>query len=274
MQPRRGFGPIEPAHGALQRRCIHRTAGASGGVRGVHGRHGGQYIEPMPWPSLPSQCEVCRRWARQRLCAACVAGHAGARSRCRRCGLRVGVPVDECGACLKLAPPFSRTVCAADYGFPWDRLIAQFKFHDGIELAGPLAQLLVEAVQREAAPLPDALVPVPLAHGRLAERGYNQAGELARRIGKGLGRPILASTLLRVTDTAHQAGLSRAQRSANLRAAFIVDPERAAALRGRHVAVVDDVMTTAATASEASRALLRAGAARVDVWVLARTPSH
>jgi ComF family protein len=121
--------------------------------------------------------------------------------------------------------------------------------------------------------LPDLVLAVPLAPRRLAERGYNQAWELARRVARGVGCAAQARLLERPVDGAHQAQLSRAARLTNLRGAFFVAPQRRAALQGRHVAVVDDVMTSGATLSEAATTLRRAGAARVDAWALTRTPA-
>ena len=86
-----------------------------------------------------------------------------------------------------MPPPFEHTVCAADYAFPWDALIAAFKFHGRVELAAALAERLLAAVRASAAPPPQLVVPVPLAPARLAERGYNQAWELARRLAPALG---------------------------------------------------------------------------------------
>jgi ComF family protein len=153
-------------------------------------------------------------------------------------------------------------------------LIVNFKFHGMSELATVLALPLLAAVRRSGAALPQLLLPVPLSPARLAERGFNQAWEIARRVAALLNLPAQPQVLTRVLDTAHQTELSRAQRRANLRAAFVVPAAAQTALQGRHVAVIDDVMTTGATAEEASRALLRAGAARVDLWVLARTPAQ
>jgi ComF family protein len=179
-----------------------------------------------------------------------------------------------CGDCLRSPPPFARTVCAADYVFPWDGLISAFKFHGHVELAGALAELLSKAVRHSNAPLPQCVLPVPLATQRLAERGYNQAWELARRIAKNLGLPAHAELLLRHVDTAHQIELSRTERQHNLRTAFMVDPQRRQLVQGQDLALVDDVMTTGATVAEATQTLLRAGAASVQVWVVARTPEE
>ena len=238
---------------------------------------GGQYIESMLRPALParlhlpSQCEVCRDWSNAALCASCVGRFAPARPRCARCGLAVSAPT--CGECLRDPPPFEHTVCVADYAFPWDHLIADFKFRGRVEFAGALAPLLLAAVRAAAGPACQLVLPVPLAPGRLAERGYNQAWELARRVAAGLGLLASSGLLLRPIDTPPQAELGRSARRDNLRSAFMVDPRQREAVRGLRVALVDDVMTTGATARAATAVLLRAGAAAVDVWVLARTPA-
>ena len=220
---------------------------------------------------LSSQCEVCRQWAQAAVCDDCVSRFAAAVPRCSRCGLRLGLSAPACGECLRDVPPFEHTVCAADYAFPWDALIAAFKFHDRVELAAALAERLLAAVRASATPPPQLVVPVPLAPARLAERGYNQAWELARRLAPAVGATAQAHLLWRPADSAHQAELGRLARQNNLRRAFMVDPRRRGELLGRRVALVDDVMTTGATAREAAAALLRGGAAAVDVWVVART---
>ncbi|HSQ72775.1 MAG TPA: phosphoribosyltransferase family protein, partial [Rubrivivax sp.] len=194
--------------------------------------------------------------------------------RCGPCGLRLGSSALACGAWLNEPPPFQNTFGAADYGFPWDALIAAFKFHGRAELAAVLAERLLAALRAAGAPLPRWVVPVPLAPARMAERGYNQAWELARRLGRSLGVAADAGLLWRPADQAHQADLNRAERQRNLRSAFMTDPRRRGDLQGSRVALVDDVMTTGATAREAAAALLRGGAAVVDVWVVARTPDR
>ena len=226
---------------------------------------------------LPGQCEICRRWGWERLCQACREQFAVERARCARCGLATGTALAACGSCLQAPPPFACTIVALDYAFPWDGIIGRWKFGAHPELASPLASLLAQAAARElalqATAAPELVLPVPLARARLAERGFNQAWELARRVARELGLPARSALLARAIDTAHQAELTRAERERNLRAAFTVPPTARQALAGRRLALVDDVLTTGATAREASAALLRAGAARVDLWVLARTPA-
>lgn len=164
-------------------------------------------------------------------------------------------------------------MCVADYGFPWDRLITRFKYEHTPELAGLLAACLATAADQAQMPTPQCFLPVPLSAQRLAERGYDQAWELARRLGRQLRRPARSDLIRRRFDGQHQASLTRAQRLSNLQGAFDVDAKGRADLAGQHLALVDDVMTTGATAQEVTRALRAAGAARVDLWVVARTPA-
>ncbi len=223
--------------------------------------------------ALPTQCELCRQWTRgDALCSDCDARFAAPRWRCARCALPTGTAVARCGGCLgEHEPPWAAAVAAVDYGFPWDGLVAAFKFGGRVELAAPLASRLVRALT--SAPPVDLVLPVPLAPARLAERGYNQAWELARRIAAARGLPARDDLLLRPVDTPHQTGLSRAERETNLARSFMVEPALRGALAGRTVALVDDVMTTGATLAAATRELQRAGAASVVVWVVARTPA-
>lgn len=188
----------------------------------------------------------------------------------------MGTDLAACGACLREPPPFARTCCAVDYAFPWVQVLQAFKFQGQDDLAQPLAQLLADAITRNPAhqgALPRLLLPVPLSPQRLRERGYNQAWELARHLGRALELPARADLLQRSHQGPTQARLSRAQRQGHLRGVFGLQPANGTALQGLHVALVDDVMTTGATVREATGLLLHAGAARVDVWVLARTPA-
>lgn len=182
-----------------------------------------------------------------------------------------GVPV--CGHCLRDPPPWSQAVAACDYAYPWDGLLNALKFQDAIDLAAPLAQRLALALQRRTpSPPVELLLPVPLAAARLRKRGYNQAALLSQQLARRLGLRTESQWLLRLSETPHQMTLPRAARLTNLRDAFAVEPLALAALRDRHVALVDDVMTTGATAGELARVLSAAGVASVRVWVVARTP--
>jgi len=122
------------------------------------------------WPSLPTQCALCRAWSADRVCGDCRARFAPPVARCARCALRVPERVAVCGACLASPPAFDLALAALDYGHPWDRLIGQLKFHAALDLATPLAQSLVQAWRAGGRPRPDRLVPMPLAPARLAQR--------------------------------------------------------------------------------------------------------
>lgn len=178
-----------------------------------------------------------------------------------------------CGACLTSPPAFDAALAAVDYAHPWDHLIARFKFHAALDLAAPLADRLACARQAAGLPATELLIPVPLAGPRLRERGYNQAWEIARRLARALSCPADARLLLRIRDTPHQLALAPDRRAANVKAAFAIEPTRLAEVHGRRITIVDDVMTSGATAAEIARALKQAGAASVDVWVAARTPA-
>jgi len=223
-------------------------------------------------PRAAGQCAVCRRWSPQRLCSDCAARYATAVPRCHFCALRLPPGAGPaCGSCLRAPPPLSHCIAALDYGFPWDRLLQRFKFHDALHWRALLVELLDRALGDAEAP--DLLLPIPLTASRLRERGYNQSLEIARGLAQRRQWRCAAGLLLRVRDTAQQASLQLDARRANMQHAFAVEPAAQAGLRGAKVALVDDVMTSGATLFEAAGALRRAGAASVQAWVLARTPA-
>jgi ComF family protein len=271
MQPRR-FGLARKTVEAAPHGTRVQGPPCRGGRSGSG--HCGQYIGavPLSWIALPSLCAVCRGWDRGRVCAACRARYAALRARCLRCALPVpdGVPV--CGDCVLHPPSLDRAIASVDYGFPWDHLLAQLKFHDALDLADSLAGLMHDAVLSSDAPRVGLVVPVPLSRERLRERGFNQTWELARRVASRLRIEASATALLRVKDTPHQLSLPRDERAGNVRGAFALEPREAPLLRGQTVAVVDDVMTTGTTLGEVAQVLRRAGAREVHAWVVARTP--
>jgi len=167
-----------------------------------------------------------------------------------------------CGTCLNRPPHFDATLALWRYEFPCDRLVQALKYRAQLALAGFFARSLASR------PLPefDVLLPMPLHPRRLAERGFNQALEIARGLARNLG-PIEPRGVLRVKNTPPQAELPYEERAKNVRGAFLCKLD----LSGARVAVLDDVMTTGATLNELARALKRAGATRVENFVIART---
>ena len=219
--------------------------------------------------ATPGQCAVCHAWPAQPVCEACVVRFAQPQPRCGTCALPVPAGVSQCGRCLREPPSLDRCLAAVSYGYPWAGLITQFKFHEQPGWAGSLATLMRSAPWVEPA-LEQAhrVVPMPLSRERLAERGFNQALELARALAPGRVR---ADLLLRVRHTAAQAELGRTERLRNVKGAFAVEPLQAAAVRDQRIVIVDDVMTSGASLFAAAAALRHAGAAHITAVVLART---
>jgi ComF family protein len=149
-----------------------------------------------------------------------------------------------------------------------DHLVSGLKFNGRLADGRLLAALLGEHLEAAKVPLPDLLIPVPLHRERLRERGFNQALELARPLGRRFDIPLDLHSIRRQRETAPQSGLERKARRRNLKGAFILTRE----LEAKHVALVDDVVTTGSTVSELARMLKRGGVQRVDIWALARTP--
>jgi ComF family protein len=212
----------------------------------------------------PQACQLCGAESRDgTLCAPCVADLPWLpRSRCAVCA----VPLTSgavCGTCLDRPPRFDRVEAPFAYRFPVDALIHALKYGGRLALARTLGEALAQVVPRDA----DAIAPMPLARGRLSERGFNQALEIARIVAARTGIPLLPLACRKVVDTPPQATLPWKDRAKNVRRAFVCDAD----LRGKRIAVVDDVLTTGATLNELARVLRRAGAVSVAGWVVART---
>ena len=208
-------------------------------------------------------CFLCRGAATGVICAQCDADLprlAGA--LCPRCALP-SPRGETCGRCLAHPPSYDATVAALVYAFPADALVHAFKFRG--ELA--IAQVLTQALLARTAPAAELMVPVPLSAARLRSRGYNQALELARELARGTRVPLDFTLCERQKDSPAQSDLPLAERARNVRGVFRCTGD----VRGKTVAVVDDVMTTGATLHELAATLKAAGAARVVNWVVART---
>lgn len=219
---------------------------------------------------VPQACLLCRRRVSGRLlCAGCVADLPRLPAqRCPQCAL----PSSDgnlCGHCLKHPPAFARTVAVYAYAFPLDALVRHCKYGGASGVTDWFAEALAGELSVASAgePLPDLILPMPLHEARLAERGFNQAVEIARRLAPRLKAPWLAEGCRRVRDTPPQAGLDLKARRRNLRGAFACDLD----LSGQCVALLDDVMTSGASLDELARVIRKAGAADVSAWVVART---
>jgi ComF family protein len=179
----------------------------------------------------------------------------------------------RCGRCQAHAPAFDATLVAVDYAPPLTQLVLQLKFGSRLALATLFAQRLQCAVQRQAnCALPTLLCPVPLGPGRLAERGFNQALEIARPLAQMLGLPLYPTLAQRVRETQAQTHVAPDERARNIEHAFTVAPEALGLVRGSHIGIVDDVMSSGQTLGELAATFKRFGAARVTNLVFARTP--
>jgi ComF family protein len=178
----------------------------------------------------------------------------------------------RCADCVATAPPFDATLALADYRAPLDSLAVGLKFRARLLLADEFAQRLARLAgdSLSASEWPDVIAPVPLAAKRLVERGYNQAWQIAKPLARALRVRSDATLVARVIETAPQSRLDLDARRQNVGRAF----EVAAPVRGLHVAVVDDVMTTGATLEALAHVLKAAGARRVTNFVALRTPKN
>ncbi len=227
------------------------------------------FIRSVPFPD---HCTLCSRAldAGIDFCSDCLGELPFNEQACPCCALPVsGADGLLCGSCLRQTPPYTASYVPLLYQPPVSNLIGEFKFRNKLHMAGPLSRLFCEQLPPGFG-LPDLILPVPLHPSRLRERGFNQALELARGVAATLDLKLDWRGCRRIRATQPQIGLDESERRKNLRAAFVANSD----LAGRHVALFDDVVTTGTTVAAASLALRRAGAARVDIWALARTPNR
>ena len=223
----------------------------------------------------PPSCIACQGATGEPhgLCAGCWAGmRLIERPFCERLGIPFQVDLGQpllSPAAIADPPVFQRARAVADYEGTASLLVHRLKYNDRLELARGLGIMMARA-GGELLPDADVIVPVPLHRWRLWRRRFNQAMALAKVVSKESQVPCDPFLLARVKRTRRQVGLTKSQRQENLQGAFRVPDEAKARLKGKRVLLIDDVLTTGSTANAASRALLRGGAASVDVLAFAR----
>lgn len=225
---------------------------------------------------LPPQCLACNAVVDTpgHLCGACF-GHFTfiTPPHCGICGLPLDQTVTEdliCGACVVERPAYGQARAAFIYDDHSRPLVLKLKHGDRTDMAVHLAKWMQRA-GREVLETADVLVPVPLHRWRLLMRAYNQSALLAHAVGKLAGKKVAADVLARTKSTPPQGGLSRAERRRNVAKAFGV--RRAADIENKRVVLIDDVLTSGATANACALTLMQAGAKAVDVLALARVPN-
>ena len=226
----------------------------------------------------PCYCAVCDMPSGRSLalCRACQRELPFNRECCRCCGIPLPDSTFPCGRCQRRPPAFHTTIAPCLYTWPVSHLITAFKFRGQFSYLPVLGELLAQEVQRQlqSEPPPDCLVPMPLHWWRQWRRGFNQAEQLAQVLRRhpalrDYSLPLATGLVTRRKRTPPQLGLDAVTRQRNLRGAFACKKTLAA---GAHVAIIDDVMTTGASAQALATVLRAAGAARVDLWCCARTP--
>lgn len=221
---------------------------------------------------LPPTCILCGNLTRRsrNICLPCELDLPMLSHHCLQCAqfLRVTTENIRCGFCLKTPPAFDYTHALFPYVPPITQLIVKLKFQAKLNHARALSELLIERIPvwyREKT-LPDVIVPVPLHVKRMRERGFNQALELARPAAKAFGIPLDINGVVRSKYTSAQSGLLAEERKKNIAHAFTAQGD----YRGLTVAMVDDVITTGHTIRSIATVIKKQGAARIDVWCIAR----
>jgi ComF family protein len=228
-----------------------------------------QWADRLLATVFPPRCLLCLEPGQRPgldLCPECEADLPWLVNGCPTCAAPCAGPtLSPCASCAAGPRPFDRAVAALHYDFPADALVRQLKYRGGLPAGRVLGTLLSRRLRRDGSARVDALVPVPLHRQREARRGFNQALELARVVGRALRLPVADDCCVRFRDTAEQARLEASRRAANVHGAF-----RVRRAPPRRIAIVDDVLTTGSTVAELARVLRDAGAERVEVWVAAR----
>jgi ComF family protein len=232
-----------------------------------------RFYKTLIYNAFSGMCVLCGNASFRQidLCRDCEADLPWLESHCARCALPLASheKYSECGRCISKPPAFSQCLSALRYDFPVDRLIAGFKHRGKLSYGSVLAQLWLNTVGGDIDTVPDLLVPVPIHWRRRWQRGFNQATVLANHWSKALDIPI-CHALTHPPAPPPQQALNAAMRQKNIKQAFAFIPQ--SPIRGKHVAVIDDVVTTTATANTVAAILARNGARQIDIWCLARTP--
>lgn len=232
-----------------------------------------QVYEPLLELVLPELCQRCGCPANSGFCSDCRSEFAVNAAACSVCGAGPLAPAREHCVSHPAHWQIRRVIAPLIYAPPAERYLQALKYRGQRMLGRAFGQMLAAAVRRQC-PDVDALVSVPLHPGRLRERGFNQALEIARTVAAEEQLPILRTGIRRTRATLSQAELSARRRCLNLAGAFAVSRR----LNGLRLAIVDDVITTGSTVNALADALLGAGAAHVEAWAIARTqtstPAH
>ena len=212
-------------------------------------------------------CIACKTIKSQKsgFCSGCYQDLPHISHGCLRCG--VAVSAERQCACKDEDWPFSVCIAACAYAFPVDALISQLKNQHKLSISEPLGLLIAKQIQRQRIELPELLIPVPTSTQRLQQRGFNQAVEIAKVIGKQLSIPVDYTSVTRSKQSSVQKNLNKQQRSHNVDSAFILTKP----ISAKRVAIIDDVITTGATTKAIAYLLRENGIKDIQSWAVART---
>ena len=224
---------------------------------------------------LPTLCAICRCWSAQALCTPCLSELGPVIARCPSCALPLAPGLALCAHCAEYGrSPLLHAYARIDYAWPWVHWIQQWKFHQHIAWSAEWARIMrLDPVLLRVLTRAEVWIPIPLTPARQSERGFNQAWELMKQLHPISPQAVLQPhVLVRHPTERLQHQLSRQERLLHAHQALSLDPSSRAAIQGRRIVLIDDVMTTGATLYAAAQHLLDAGAQEVSSVALARTP--
>lgn len=238
------------------------------------GRINQPWLKKLLDTTMPHRCVGCGLLSQQPhgLCTSCSSLLPWLARVCEYCAipLQANSLTPYCGQCLKQRPIFQNSYMLFEYAKPISTYILALKFSQQIHYAELFGELFAQKIQSEwyaNKPLPQVIMPVPLHPQRLAQRGYNQAIEIAKPIAKKLQLPLGRHYCQRTKATLAQANIDADQRKDNVKNAFTVKQQ----LPYQHIAILDDVYTTGCTVTALSKALFKAGIKKIDIWSIARS---
>ncbi len=217
---------------------------------------------------LPTVCILCKQFHTHphAVCNECIALLPALGPSCSVCAHPlVETTYFVCGNCIKKPPHFDKTITAYQFVDPLRSLLHRFKYEKALYLGSFFAQLILNAYLNSNEGMPQCLIPVPMHRKKIHTRGFNQSIILTRFLARKLNIPYDLSACQKITHTASQAYLNKAHRTNNLNKVFRVNP-----LPYTHIALIDDLLTTGATANELAKQCKKAGAEQIDIWCCAR----
>ena len=216
-------------------------------------------------------CDDHKTFQQIPICTPCLSDLPIITDPCHNCNTSLSIKNDSnvCGSCLHTQPFFQKSTIPLEYIFPTTQLIKQLKYKNKLIFSEILSKILLDKIQQEKSLLPECIIPVPLYPLRLVKRGFNQSALIAKAVSKELNIPVDFKSCQRIKNTLQQTGFNKNQRKKNIKNAFSVSNKFSA----KHIAILDDVVTTGATVNELAKVLQHAGAERIEVWACARTIS-